>query len=273
MARSALLRLARSQPNQFYSRTFQSGYHLSEPPTWPNVEGSRTSFNSSSQFADFQKRWFFQTSSRKDEDDSSPGYHFGRLLTSPFSQGANTLPNSASHIAGIQKRWFSHTPSSENVSKIGSLENQRPSIGLKPVGTFSFTDALNCHNKALLEKSRPYHSVSAGTEGGQNAATVKTLRPLSPHLAVYQPLVNSMTSIFNRISAVVLVLALFVPLLWLNIASIGFTYSNFYLLSYYSSNLLVISAEITALAFVYHTYQGFRHIIADFSGKLSITKK
>ncbi|GAA0159491.1 hypothetical protein LIER_16251 [Lithospermum erythrorhizon] len=195
----------------------------------------------------------------------------GQLPMAPHAEGAYTFPSSASRFTGFQKRFFSHSTLSENETKMNVPETKRPSFGLKAYGNFSFSDVVSCHNKTLLAKSRPYHSVSAEKEGENS--TVKTLRPLSPHLAIYQPLANSMSSILNRISAVTLVLACLGPYLWLNIASIGFTYSNFYLFSFYASNFVVISAELTALAFIYHLYQSILHLVADFSGKLPITKR
>jgi len=46
---------------------------------------------------------------------------------------------------------------------------------------------------------------------------------------------------------------------------ICFTYSNFYRFFFYSSKLILISAEITALALSYHLYNGVRHLLTDFS--------
>ncbi|KAM7459862.1 hypothetical protein LguiA_035851 [Lonicera macranthoides] len=47
---------------------------------------------------------------------------------------------------------------------------------------------------------------------------------------------------------------------------ICFTYENFYQFFFYSSKLILISVEITALALSYHLYNGLRHLLKDFSG-------
>nr|YP_009270692.1 succinate dehydrogenase subunit 3 [Nelumbo nucifera]ALL55145.1 succinate dehydrogenase subunit 3 [Nelumbo nucifera] len=95
------------------------------------------------------------------------------------------------------------------------------------------------------------------------------LRPLSPHLPIYKPQLTSTFSIFHRISGAFLATnVLFSYLLCLKIGLICFTYENFYQFLFYSSKLILISVEITALALSYHLYHGVRHLLTDFSGFL-----
>ncbi|CAN1300006.1 Succinate dehydrogenase cytochrome b560 subunit [Linum perenne] len=93
------------------------------------------------------------------------------------------------------------------------------------------------------------------------------LRPLSPHLPIYKPQLTSAFSISHRISGAFLTtIVLFFYLLCLKIGFICFTYENFYQFFFYSSKLILISVEITALALSYHLYHGVRHLLTDFSG-------
>lgn len=94
------------------------------------------------------------------------------------------------------------------------------------------------------------------------------LRPLSPHLPIYKPQLTSTFSIFHRISGAFLAtIVFFFYLLCLKIGLICFTYENFYQFFFYSSKLILISVEITALALSYHLYNGVRHLLTDFSGR------
>ena len=93
------------------------------------------------------------------------------------------------------------------------------------------------------------------------------LRPLSPHLPIYKPQLTSTFPISHRISGAFLVtIVLFFYLLCLKIGFICFTYENFYQFFFYSSKLILIAVEITALALSYHLYNGVRHLLTDFSG-------
>ncbi|KAM3738300.1 hypothetical protein ACB098_09G121900 [Castanea mollissima] len=76
------------------------------------------------------------------------------------------------------------------------------------------------------------------------------LRPLSPHLPIYKPQLTSTFPISHRISGAFL-------------ATI-----NFYQFFFFSSKLILISVEITALALSYHLFNGVRHLLTDFSGFL-----
>ena len=91
------------------------------------------------------------------------------------------------------------------------------------------------------------------------------LRPLSPHLPIYKPQLTSTFPISHRISGAFLAtIVLFFSLLCQQIGWICFTYENFYQFFFYSSKLIPISVEITALALSYHLYHGVRHLLTDF---------
>ena len=95
------------------------------------------------------------------------------------------------------------------------------------------------------------------------------LRPLSPHLPIFKPQLTSTFPIFHRISGAFLAtLVLFFYIICLKMGWICFTYENFYQFFFYSSKLILISVEITALALSYHLYNGVRHLLTDFSGFL-----
>ena len=82
-------------------------------------------------------------------------------------------------------------------------------------------------------------------------------RPLSPHLPIYKPQLNSTFPISNRISGALLAtIVLFSYLIYLKIGLICFTYDKFYQFLFYSSKVILISIEITALALSYHLYKG-----------------
>nr|AIB08845.1 mitochondrial succinate dehydrogenase subunit 3 [Rhazya stricta] len=106
---------------------------------------------------------------------------------------------------------------------------------------------------------------------GENALQNKNIvRPLSPHLSVYQPQLNSSLSIFNRFSAIYLsAVVLFAYFLYLKMGMVCFTYHNFYQFFFYSSKFIIpVAIEISFLAMAYHVYGGIRHLLMDFSGKI-----
>nr|YP_009430438.1 succinate dehydrogenase subunit 3 [Platycodon grandiflorus]ARR27570.1 succinate dehydrogenase subunit 3 [Platycodon grandiflorus]AWN57595.1 succinate dehydrogenase subunit 3 [Platycodon grandiflorus] len=91
------------------------------------------------------------------------------------------------------------------------------------------------------------------------------LRPLSPHLPIYKPQLTSTFPIFNRIAGAFLATIVFLfSLLCLKIPLICFIYPSFDQFVFYSSKLIPISLEITALALSAHLYHGLRHL---FSGE------
>lgn len=107
------------------------------------------------------------------------------------------------------------------------------------------------------------------SEWNKKPNSMNILRPLSPHLPIYKPQLTSTFPISNRISGAFLAtIVLFFYLLCLKIGWICFTYENFYQFLFFSSKLIPISVEITALALSYHLYNGVRHLLTDFSGFL-----
>nr|WCI18526.1 succinate dehydrogenase subunit 3 [Vernicia fordii] len=100
------------------------------------------------------------------------------------------------------------------------------------------------------------------------------LRPLSPHLPIYKPQLTSTFPISHRISGAFLAtIVLFFYLLCLKIGLICFTYENFYQFFFFSSKLILISVEITALALSYHLYNGVCHLVSSLENPLRNLKK
>ncbi|KAG5530761.1 hypothetical protein RHGRI_025661 [Rhododendron griersonianum] len=98
---------------------------------------------------------------------------------------------------------------------------------------------------------------------------MNTLRPLSPHLPIYQPQLNSTFSIFHRITGIFLTTIILVFYqLCLKMGLVCFTYETFYQSLFFSSKLILISVEITTLALAYHIFHGVRHLVTVFSGLL-----
>ena len=93
--------------------------------------------------------------------------------------------------------------------------------------------------------------------------TMNILRPLSPHLPIYRPQVNSTFSIVNRISGAFLsTIVLCFYFICLKTGLICFNYYNFYQFLFYSSKLILTSIDVTAaLALAYHLFYGVRHLL------------
>nr|AKI85075.1 succinate dehydrogenase subunit 3 [Monsonia emarginata] len=111
----------------------------------------------------------------------------------------------------------------------------------------------------------PYQFVSlrqyASPPAEQTSNTPNSLRPLSPHLPVYQPQINSTLSIFNRISGIYLTaFILSFYFLTMKMGSVCLTYESFYQTLFYSSKLFPIAAEISLLALAYHLFSWIRHL-------------
>lgn len=87
-------------------------------------------------------------------------------------------------------------------------------------------------------------------------------RPLSPHLTIYRPQLNSMTSIMVRISGNALLLGTILIVWWLLAAATGPAY--FATVDGLITSLLgdlVMTASVLALW--YHALGGLRHLIWD----------
>jgi len=88
-------------------------------------------------------------------------------------------------------------------------------------------------------------------------------RPLSPHISIYRPQINSITSIINRITGVAMSLAAVLIVWWLLAAATSASYFDFVnglLTSWFG--LLVMFGSLWALWF--HFLGGIRHLVMDF---------
>ena len=88
-------------------------------------------------------------------------------------------------------------------------------------------------------------------------------RPLSPHISIYRPQINSITSIINRITGVALTLAAVLIVWWLLAAATSseyFTFVDGLLTSWLG--LLIMFGSLWALWF--HFLGGIRHLVMDF---------
>ncbi|KAI8543697.1 hypothetical protein RHMOL_Rhmol08G0238700 [Rhododendron molle] len=118
------------------------------------------------------------------------------------------------------------------------------------------------------------HCSTLAGDATKAANSMNTLRPLSPHLPIYQPQLSSTFSIFHRITGIFLTTIILVFYqLCLKMGLVCFTYETFYQFLFFSSKLILISVEITALALAYHIFHGVRHLWTDFSGFLFLGRK
>jgi succinate dehydrogenase / fumarate reductase cytochrome b subunit len=88
-------------------------------------------------------------------------------------------------------------------------------------------------------------------------------RPLSPHISVYRPQINSITSIINRITGISMSLAAVLIVWWLLAAATSASYFDFVndLLTSWIG-LIVMFGSLWALWF--HFLGGIRHLVMDF---------
>ncbi|MEY8098990.1 succinate dehydrogenase, cytochrome b556 subunit [Falsihalocynthiibacter sp. S25ZX9] len=87
-------------------------------------------------------------------------------------------------------------------------------------------------------------------------------RPLSPHLQIYRPQLNSMTSILTRITGNALLVSFVLVVWWLFAASTGeeyFAVANGVLTSWLGQFVMVISLW----GIWYHYLAGLRHLYFD----------
>ncbi|OMO56050.1 Succinate dehydrogenase/Fumarate reductase, transmembrane subunit [Corchorus olitorius] len=120
----------------------------------------------------------------------------------------------------------------------------------------STTDANN-----VPQLTRSFCSGSASPQPEDKKQ--QTLRPLSPHLSVYQPQLNSTLSITNRISGAFLATMVVYYYLHVKMGSICYSYPSFYQFSFYSAKFSKVLLEISALAIVYHAWYGVRHLLDE----------
>ena len=88
-------------------------------------------------------------------------------------------------------------------------------------------------------------------------------RPLSPHLTIYKPQLNSMLSIMHRITGIVLFLGLLLLILWFLTMALGQASFNIFN-SYINSSIgrLILFGSLCGLWF--HFFTGLRHLFWDF---------
>jgi succinate dehydrogenase / fumarate reductase, cytochrome b subunit len=87
-------------------------------------------------------------------------------------------------------------------------------------------------------------------------------RPLSPHLTIYRPQLNSITSIFVRITGNGLMVGAIAVVWWLMAAASGGAYFNV-IDGLITSVLGDIVMGLSVLALWYHALGGVRHLIWD----------
>ena len=96
-------------------------------------------------------------------------------------------------------------------------------------------------------------------------------RPLTPHLSVYSGQYTSMYSIWHRITGVCLIFLIIIYLSSLKLSSYGvfnLLYNYFYV-NLWINNVIYLNIIIF---FIYHIFNGLRHIIWDLGFMLPINK-
>jgi succinate dehydrogenase / fumarate reductase cytochrome b subunit len=94
-------------------------------------------------------------------------------------------------------------------------------------------------------------------------------RPLSPHLQIYRPQLNSITSIFVRITGNGLIVGAILVVWWLMAAASGAAYFET-IDGLVTSVLGDIVMALSVLALWYHALGGVRHLIWDTGRALDV---
>jgi succinate dehydrogenase / fumarate reductase cytochrome b subunit len=94
-------------------------------------------------------------------------------------------------------------------------------------------------------------------------------RPLSPHLTIYRPQLNSITSIFVRITGNGLIVGAILVVWWLMAAASGAAYFET-IDGLITSVLGDIVMSLSVLALWYHALGGVRHLIWDTGRALDV---
>lgn len=94
-------------------------------------------------------------------------------------------------------------------------------------------------------------------------------RPLSPHLTIYRPQLNSITSIFVRITGNGLMVGAILVVWWLMAAASGAAYFDT-IDGLVTSILGDIVMTLSVLALWYHALGGVRHLIWDTGRALDV---
>ncbi|XP_020879535.1 succinate dehydrogenase subunit 3-1, mitochondrial isoform X2 [Arabidopsis lyrata subsp. lyrata] len=135
-----------------------------------------------------------------------------------------------------------------------SKANETATVGAQLTRSFRTLD--------VGTSKRLFSTISGDIKTTQEEPKTKSFRPLSPHLTVYQPQMNSMLSIFNRISGVYLTGVTFAGyLLYLKMGMICLTYPSFYQVLYHTQQQLPVITSVTALAAIYHTIKSTHSLL------------
>lgn len=180
----------------------------------------------------------------------------------PPHQGTR-LPSLSSLVAeGDIAKWLKKKDEVSRPEVLSEVEAGGTFTNLgRPFSTkqFSFLNGQRKGTWAVMlgAKAASSGDVGYGTKGPRNI-----LRPLSPHLTIYEPQRSSTSSISNRIAGIFLTaVVLSFYLVFMKMGPICLTYENFYRFLFYASStkLMLITAEVSALALLYHIYQSVRH--------------
>jgi succinate dehydrogenase / fumarate reductase cytochrome b subunit len=96
-------------------------------------------------------------------------------------------------------------------------------------------------------------------------------RPLSPHLTIYRPQVNSAMSIFHRFTGLGLALSGVLVVWWFLAAASSpeyFAFADGLLTSWIGTLVMLVSL----LALWYHFFNGIRHLVWDTGASLEIER-
>ncbi|KAL5718928.1 Succinate dehydrogenase cytochrome B subunit mitochondrial [Ranunculus cassubicifolius] len=103
--------------------------------------------------------------------------------------------------------------------------------------------------------------VASGGGGTIRSYNTQSVRPLSPHLAVYKPQSNSIASILHRIAFMYLAgVITFYYLLYIKMGMIVQTFGGFNFALFYTSKLDSLLAELSGVAVIYYFYHEFHDI-------------
>jgi succinate dehydrogenase/fumarate reductase cytochrome b subunit len=135
---------------------------------------------------------------------------------------------------------------------------------LRGLGCRSPTQQLNFGG---FNGTRNHSTITYANASDDDIKPNNSLRPLSPHLPVYKPQINSTRSILNRIAASYLTgISLAYYLVFVKMSDICMTSETFYKFLFYSDSIIPISLELSAVAAAYHAYYGITHLFEDFKG-------
>ena len=87
--------------------------------------------------------------------------------------------------------------------------------------------------------------------------------PISPHLQIYKPQINSILSITHRVTGFCLNLVLVLLSLWTLSIALGEDYYIFFI-QVYDMLITKLVISIGLFGFFYHALNGIRHIFRDF---------